>query len=208
MSTSIKSQDEGALGSGGTTKGDGELELAWTEPGELELPPGLGVQPQRRRVPGIRGRQGRRVTGSRGQPQLPEGASLPRSQVLEALQELAVSHGLVPPHRCNPTPASAPTPNCSSGCCSIRFFPGGPTLGSSVTEFMPVTRRFPPKQQGSANTNKVLLGNIFIPEQQTARRRLCSLHTLPHPSLFCSFMGAASTASRGQLKTPPSQLPQ
>ncbi|TNN39463.1 hypothetical protein EYF80_050368 [Liparis tanakae] len=78
-------QDEGSLGSAGMAKGDEELQLAETEPGELEPPTGLREQEsapaptghrdlQLRRVTGIRVLpQRRRVPGSRGQPQLLEG---------------------------------------------------------------------------------------------------------------------------------------
>ncbi|TNN33196.1 hypothetical protein EYF80_056641 [Liparis tanakae] len=122
--------------------------------------------------PGDRGSAAPTGLADRGSASAPmslgdEGAAaptgLPHSLVLEALHELAVSLGLVPPHRCDPLEHLLPAGELFLWLLlrMDRNTPGrGPHVGLQCDTIPAVG--FPPKHQGYSNTNEVLFDNIFI----------------------------------------------
>ncbi|TNN62248.1 hypothetical protein EYF80_027512 [Liparis tanakae] len=90
-------------------------------------------------------RQRRQVTGGSDQPQQPEGVGLPPSQVLEGLQDLADSLGLVPPHRCDPLEHLLPAGELFLWLFwlhpfQVLFFSGGSHVGLQCNGSLAVTR--------------------------------------------------------------------
>jgi len=167
-------QDEGALGSAGTAKGDSELEpatghrdqgsaapMSHGDRGSAE-PTGPGFRGrqrwrvtairglQRQRFKGIRGLQLRRVAGFRGRRRGARASlSRPRAQVCLAARFWRPSRSWrlasAWSRRIAATHSSICPHPVNVSFPSICFFPGGPHVGLQCDNSMAVTRGFPPK---------------------------------------------------------------